>query len=301
MDDSRRDGRPNGNISRNNSLSGPSGLTHLDPASLEIDGAEVASFQLTRYPKSRRHVDNRTLGEAMYTYAKMRDAENEKRAADGDYQKFSQYFEDQPKTKEALESRRTKVQKNLVQARAEYEKAAREAEPLLRGLTSPPRVHPPPPSVNDETIRQLVEREIKDRRLMTIYGFDDEIYKAQRKMEGKWTDDLRRELKGYALRGEHERLSSQVSALSVRQRQQSVSSDGSRELDHIVASNKRDIEHVRAEFASKTTEYHQEVNALKTQLSALQLKVNRHSTQPQVNSEVKPQDLAKVFTEVQQS
>src|SRR5277367_4900848 len=79
----------------------------------------------------------RTLGEAWYTYGKMRDAEQEKRLADGEYQKQSQHFDSNHKLRVALETRKSKCDRLFQTARLDYTKAAQQAEPILRRIAEP--------------------------------------------------------------------------------------------------------------------------------------------------------------------
>jgi len=238
-------------------------------------------------------IDQRTLGEAMYTYSKMRDAEEEKKAAEADYQKFAQYFEINPRTKEAVEMRRSKVERTLMQARSEYGKAAREAEPLLRELASPP---PVVPAVDEEMIRQLVEREIRERKLVTLRIFDEELDKWERKLENLWMKDIRRGTEGFALRSEQDRLWMQVNNLGSRQRQNSVPSDGSRDVDQRILSHSREMDHIRAEIAAKARQHREDIASLEKSVSALQAQTNdKSSSSVQMGPGATLGDLLKVY------
>jgi len=49
MDDSGRDIRQNGSLSRHPSVSGPSGAPYPRQTNYEIDGTDISRFQLTRF------------------------------------------------------------------------------------------------------------------------------------------------------------------------------------------------------------------------------------------------------------
>jgi hypothetical protein len=237
------------------------------------------------------------LGEAMYTYGKMRDAEKERKTAEIDYQKFSQYFQANPKAKEALDARRTKVERNLSAARSDYVRAARGAETLLRDLkyASPAPSRPP---LGDEIVRQMMEREIREHQLITQRDLNQDLHEVQKLQEVKWRELIRKETRPFALRIDVDRLIGQVGGIDARQRQASVSSEGSRDVDHLVLSSKKEVEQVRSDFESRISGYEQEISELKQQLSALQLQANtRQPIRPPKSSGAKPQDLEEVTLE----
>lgn len=299
MDDHRRDIRVNGNVSRNPSLSGPSGVSHLRQTNVDVDGPELTQFQLTKYgPFSLSNLIRRTLGEAMYTYSKMRDAEQEKKSAEGDYQRQSQYFENNVKLKEAMESRRIRTERNFMVARSDYTKAAREAEPLLRELTSGAPENQSP-AVKEDMVLDVVEKEIRDRKLVNFRMLDSELDKSERKMDAKWSQDLRtaitRETKNFALRTDHDRLAEQIRALNVRGRQGSAASESPREVDHRIVAHSRELDQIRLELASTQQQYTSDMSALAKQLQTLAGQFgNQHSPRVRMNSGAKPEDLIKV-------
>jgi hypothetical protein len=211
----------------------------------------------------------------MYQYSRMRDAEYEVRIADGDYSRQQQHFEANPRLRETLESRKSKTERNFTTARAEYTKAAKDAEPLLRRLNME-TVNPPKdlsPRLDEETIRKVVQHEIRSTE-RTYVRFRDlevelETVKAKLAREFARQDEVRQLLKKYTWRSDHEKLAEQVRGLSVRGRQTSVSSDTSRDLDQRLVQN-REFDQVRAEFRGRTDQISNELTMLKGLFNSMQ-------------------------------
>jgi hypothetical protein len=214
-----------------------------------------------------------TLGEAWYTYGKMRDAEQEKRLTDGEYQKQSQHFDNNLKLREALETRKNKCDRIFQTARSDYNKAAQQAEPILRRMTE----SPPPPISNtiiEETVRKVMRRELEK------FPSFREMHDALGDLEGKivkktgndvWTE-VKRELRDYTHSSEFRGLSEQVRDLTMRGPQMSVSSDTPGDKDYRGGAPAREVENVRQELSSRQQEQGREIASLNDRLNTLHTK-----------------------------
>src|SRR5208282_6345988 len=128
----------------------------------------------------------------------MRDAEQEKRLADGEYQKQSQHFDNNHKLREALETRKTKCDRIFETARSDYTKAAQQAEPILRRIAEPA----PPPINNtliEDAVRKAMKRELKS--FPTFGDMKEDLGNLERKIAKQTVIDIRtevnRELRSY--------------------------------------------------------------------------------------------------------
>ena len=286
MDDPRKDSRPNGIPSRSSSVSGPATMMQRKVSSSALI-TDPSQFAVTGFDTFTIDTYCSQLGEAMYTYFKMRDAEQEKRLADADYQKFSQFFETNPKTKEALEARRNKVERNFKDAEKEYVQAAREVEPLLRGLT--PTGPRSASSVSEEQVQIWVEREIRKENFVRLPVLDAELHNLDSKLVRGWKSELRREVHGCALQSDHDRLQRQVDALSARTRQLSGSDDGARDTDQRIASNARELQKIRSELEARQRQYERDMAGLEQRLSTLQV------SKPPPTPDVPKESIVKVY------
>jgi hypothetical protein len=237
----------------------------------------------------------RILGEATYQYGKMREAEQEKKFADGEYHKKSQYFESNPKLRETLESRRMRSERNLNNARSDYTKAAREAEPMLRQLCA----ESPPTSataVDEETIRRVVQNELRD--YVRYRKMDQELATVERKLQKEFSSDVRtmvsKELKNYTHRSEYDRLVDQVRNLNVQGRHTSVSSDTPREVDQRIIAQAREVENIKSELTTRTNQQSQEIASLKDRIDGLQMEPSFQSRRGQTIPATNAEDIAKV-------
>jgi len=211
-----------------------------------------------------------TLGEAWYTYGKMRDAEQEKRLADGEYQRQSQHFDNNHKLREALETRKNKCDRIFQTARSDYGKAAQQAEPILRRMAEPA-----PPPINttfiEEAVRKVMKRELE--KFPTFREMDDSLGNLERKIAKQTGIDIRaevkRELRDYTHSSDFRGLSEQVRDLKLRGRQMSVSSDTSRDKDYRIDAQAREVENVRHELSSRQQEQGKEIARLNDRLNTL--------------------------------
>src|SRR5437016_4026864 len=137
----------------------------------------------------------------------MKEAEQEKRLADGEYHKQSQYFENNSKLREAVEARRSRSERTLSTARSDYVKTAREAEPLLRRLSS----EIPSGISDEETIRKIIQAELKgfvmfrdlDKEMDKLYG--DLERKLQKKTPAEVRALVNQELKNFPHKSDFDR------------------------------------------------------------------------------------------------
>ena len=213
------------------------------------------------------------LGEAMYQYSRMRDAEHEARNAEGDYVRQAQHFDFNPKLKETLEYRKSKSERNYSTVRADYARAAKEAEPLLRRLNM--ETVPPKDSsrVDEEMIKKAIQQELRisDRVYARYRDLEIELDKVNKKFSREFArmDDVKSMLKRYAFRNDYENLAEQVRALNAHARQASVSSDASRDLDQRLSQN-REFDQLRAEFRGKQDQLSSDLTSLKGLLNSMQ-------------------------------
>jgi hypothetical protein len=240
-----------------------------------------------------------TLGEAWYTYGKMRDAEQEKRLTDGEYQKQSQHFDNNLKLREALETRKNKSDRIFQTARSDYNKAALQAEPILRRMTE----SPPPPISNtiiDEAVRKAMRRELEKfpsfREMHGALGdLEDKIVK---RTGNDIRAEVKRELRDYTHSSEFRGLSEQVRDLTLRGRQTSVSSDTSRDKDYRTGAHPREVENARQELSSRQQDQGREIaslndrlNTLHTQQKEIMVQQNRRIQMP---TGARSEDIVKV-------
>lgn len=213
------------------------------------------------------------LGEAMYQYSRMRDAEHEARNAEGDYARQAQYFDINPKLKETLDYRKSKSERNYSTVRADYAKAAKDAEPLLRRLNMEPVPPKDPPRVGEEMIKKAIQQELKttDRAFARFRDVEIEVDKVNKRFSREFArmDDVRSMLKRYAFRNDQDSLAEQVRALNAHARQTSVSSDASRDLDQRLSQN-REIDQLRAEFLGKQDQLSNDLNILRGLFNGMQ-------------------------------
>ena len=202
----------------------------------------------------------------------MKEAEQEKRLADGEYHKQSQYFDNNSKLREAVETRRSKSERTLSSVRSDYAKAAREAEPLLRRLSS----ESPSGTIDEETIRRIIQVELKE--FVMFRDLDKEIDKLhddlERKLQKKTPAEVRavvnQELKNYTHTSDFDRLADQVKGMNVRTRQMSVSSETSRDVEQRIVTQARDMESLRAELTARTSQQGKEISSLRERIKTLQ-------------------------------
>ena len=228
----------------------------------------------------------------------MKEAEQEKRLADGEYQKQSQYFENNSKLRAAVEARRSKSERTLSIARSDYAKAAREAEPLLRQLSP----ESPSEMIDEETIRRIVQAELKefvmfrdlDKEMDKLYG--DLERKLQKKTPSEVRAVVNQELKNYTHKSEFDRLTDQVKGMNVRTRQMSVSSDTSRDIDQRIGAQARDMESIRTELAARIAQQGKEIISLRERINNLQKDAALQQSQRiQMAPGTKSDDIVKVY------
>jgi DNA primase large subunit len=214
----------------------------------------------------------------MYLYAKMREAEIEKKVADGEYQKQFQYFESNVKIREALEMRKQKVDRTLNAIRGDYSRAARDAEPILRLLSAPGRA---PAQEQEELTRAIVSQEIKSRALVSFATLDNEMDRLASDAHKKWKQDIDTVAKKELVsRAEHDRLVEQVS------RQSSAG-----EADPRLSVHAKEIVEIKSELAARTRQLEEYLSAVDNRLNALQKTV----TVPTRISGAKAEDFVKVI------
>jgi hypothetical protein len=226
----------------------------------------------------------------------MKEAEQEKRHADGEYHKQSQYFDNNSKLREAVESRRSRSERTLSTSRSDYAKAAREAEPLLRKLSH----ESPSATVDEETIRKIIQVELKE--FVMFRDLDKEVDKLYDGLERKFHKTpaeiramVHQELKNYTHKSEFERLTDQIRGMNVRTRQMSVSSDTSRDVDQRIVAQAQDMESIRTELTAKTAQQGKELILLKERINNLQKDAALQQPQRiQMASGTKSEDIAKV-------
>jgi hypothetical protein len=227
----------------------------------------------------------------------MRDAEHEKRLADGEYSKQSQYFENNAKLRETLEARRMRSERSFSNARSDYAKAAQEAEPMLRHLyaeSSPTSAT----AIDEETIRRVVQNELRD--YVRYRKFDQELTAVERKLQKEFSSDIRaaigKELKNYTHKSEYERLVDQVKNLNVHGhgRHISVPSDISRDVDQRITAQAREVENIKSELTTRTNQQSQQISLLKDRINSLQMEPSFESQQAQTTSGTNADDIVKV-------
>jgi len=229
----------------------------------------------------------------------MRDAEQEKRLADGEYQKQSQYFESNHKLREALETRRSKCDRAFETAWSDYTKAAQIAEPILR------RIAEPAPPINDAVIedvaRKVTKRQLND--FPTFREMGDAMEKLERKTSKPPLADIRtevrREMRDYTHSSDFKRLSDQVRDLSLRGRQPSLSSDTPRDMDPRLGAQARDVENLKQEFSSRQQEQGREIASLNERLNTLNTQqreiMEQQNRQAQMAPVTRSEDIVKVY------
>jgi len=217
----------------------------------------------------------------MYFFGKMKDAEHEKDSIEADYRKESQNFESQPKWREALESKRNKKRGEYAKALSNYERAAREAEPLLRQLTVPQQPPTPAgPTLDEDEVRRMIRAELRQQKeFVRFQDIDNEMKMVERKLRRDLDSDVRKtmsgELRNYTEKREVVRLAEQIREISSRARQSSVSSDTSREMDQRILAQAREIESLKADLAKLANQHTLELVSLKDKVVVLQKEKSR--------------------------
>ena len=239
-----------------------------------------------------------TLGEAWYTYGKMRDAEQEKRLAEVEYQKQYQHFDSNHKLREALETRKNKCERVFQAARSDYNKAAQKAEPILRRITEPVPT-PVNKTLIEDSVRKVVERELET--FPTYREMKEDLGKLERKMKQCLIDvetEVDRQLRDYTRSSDFSRLSDQVKDLTLRGRQMSVSSDNSRDMDHKLGAQAREVENLRQEWSSQQQKQRKEIASLNDRLNTINRQHKEIVAQPTGRTQMAPgtrsEDVAKV-------
>jgi hypothetical protein len=243
----------------------------------------------------------RALAEATWQYGKIRDAEQDLKHIEGNFQKQAQYFDSNPRMKESLESQRSRAENRLKALRSDYVTAAREVEPILVRLNSEPPSPKENIGLNEEATRRIVETKVKDLEHILFRGLDSEIDNAGRKIRQDLSHDLARdirtavnkELKSYVPRTEHERLVGEIR--NPRGRQSSVSSDTARDYDQRIVAHARELETLKAELTTRTNRQSQELSSLKDRVNSIQKEPSlqrRIQTSPPAKSD----DILKVYS-----
>jgi hypothetical protein len=225
----------------------------------------------------------------------MKDAELERSLAEGEYLKQSQYFVNNPKLRETVESRRSRTERALNLTRTEYAKAARDAEPLLRRLAGD---NPSGAITDEETIRKIIRAELKD--FVMFKDMDKETTNLERKIQKRISGDMRvvtnQELKGYTRLSDFEKLADQVRGMNVRSRQRSVSSETSREVDHRIVGQAKEVENIKSELVTRTNQQAKEISILKDQINSMQGDTTAlQSRGIQMAPGTKSEDIVKVY------
>jgi hypothetical protein len=240
----------------------------------------------------------RILGEAMFQYSRLKDAEHEARNAEGDYARQTQYFDVNPKLKETIEYRKNKSERNYSTVRADYARAAKEAEPLLRRLnmeTMPPK---DTSRLDEEMIKKTVQQELRatERAFVRFRDLEIELETVNKKLFREFArmDDVKSMLKRYAFRNDHENLAELVRGLSAHARQASVSSDTSRDLDQRLAQN-REFDQLTAEFRAKQDQLSNELTILRGLFNSLQRGLNSQPSRRLSLGNGKSNDVVKVL------
>lgn len=233
----------------------------------------------------------------------MREAEYEKKVADGEYLKQSQYFDNNSKLREVVESRRTRTERILLTTRTEYAKAAQEAEPMLRRLSSD---YPSGTSIDEDTIRKIVRAELKDFVMFQDLDkeIDKEVTSLERKIQKRISADVRsmisQELKHYTQLADFEKLTEKVTEMSARGRQMSVSSDTSRDVEQRIVAQTREVENIKSELATRTNQQAKEISILKDRINSTQRDATaQQSRRTQMPPGTKSEDIVKVIPERQ--
>ena len=220
-------------------------------------------------------------------YAKWRDSDVERQHVENDYKKQQQYFENNSSLRQALEARRSKAERNVGVAKSNFVKAAREAEPLLQQIQSG-SVRPDTP-VDEGHIRSIVKSET--RNLIGFRDLETEIGKVERKIDKAVRDDIRKEVRNFTPKTDHDRLAQKLEKIELQQRQPSASAD-IRDAGLLG----KEIEKVKIEIATRTAKQISELHELNQKISILQTEVmNLASKRIQPGNSSSPDDLAKVI------
>ena len=220
-------------------------------------------------------------------YAKWRDSDVERQHVENDYKKQQQYFENNSSLRQALEARRSKAERNVGVAKSNFVKAAREAEPLLNQIQSGSlRLDTP---VEEGHIRSIVKSET--RNLIGFRDLETEIGKVERKIDKAVRDDIRKEVRNFTPKTDHDRLAQKLEKIELQQRQPSASAD-IRDAGLLG----KEIEKVKIEIATRTAKQISELHELNQKISILQTEVmNLASKRIQPGNSSSPDDLAKVI------
>lgn len=225
----------------------------------------------------------------------MREAEHEKRLAEEEYRRQSQYFENNMKLRETLETRRTRSERNLSNARSDYTKAAREAEPMLQQLCDE-RSPTSATVIDEETIRRVVRAELRD--YVAYREMEQELKALGRRLQKEIPSDIRttisKDLKNYTHRSEYERLMDQVKNMNVQGRQMSVPSDTSRDVDQRIIAQAREVENIKSELTTRTNHQSQQISLLKDRIDSLQMESSSQSLRAQAAPRTSANDIVKV-------
>lgn len=226
---------------------------------------DAEPFSLTRYaaPYSIALTLTSLLGEATYKYVKMKDAENERKQMMDEWTKNEQYFNTHEKLRETFDGRRQKYESTYNNAREDYERAARQTEPLLRRIEEREEL----PKEGD--IHDIVFQELKNLpRFVTLSSLKEQL-------DGLWRDvnikTKNIEDTAYIQKREFERLSAEVKNMNLNPRSQhwSVLSE----------TNFREVEtRMQPKFDNVRKSLNNEVRSLSEKIDQLQKDTN---AQPQ--------------------
>ena len=216
---------------------------------------------------------------------------------ENEYQRQYQYFENNLKVRDAIEARRARVERSLAVARAEYARAAGEAEPLLQRIDQMDKNVSP--IADEEVIQQIIRNELRDYVKFRFLG--EQLDSFQRKMYGQISDEARnvviREMKDYTHVSQHERLVDQVRGLSSRTRQSTappVAPDSSQEVDSKFAAQAKELENVKGELTNLSNLQSLQMSELKDQLQNIQEDLLRLLKRIEMPPETKSDDYTKV-------
>lgn len=214
----------------------------------------------------------------MYEFGRVKEAQHELDQAKGDHARQQQYFENNPKLKEALETRLKKADRNVNSALLEYAKVARDTEPMLREFASERGGERIP---DEESIRRIVRAEVRDeireRRhrddFVSHRSLDSKLTEFDRKQQNRLSADIRaaihKETAAFARKDDVEILSDKVKGMNTREQRTSVTSD-IRETDQRIVAHAREIESLKAELTARTNRQNQEFSSLKDLVDDIQ-------------------------------
>jgi chromosome segregation ATPase len=263
----------------------PSGPQSHPPSSSRQSAADnisndVEPFRLTTYtaPCSIALTLTSLLGEATHKYVKMKDAENERKQIMDEWTKNEQYFNTHPKIKETFEGRRQKYESTYNNARDDYQRAARQTEPLLRQIEALEQQLP-----RDKDIRKIFEQEFKKQpRFVT-----PALLKEQ--MDDLWRDVAKKSKNMEDIAYEHktdlDRLSVEVKNLNLnpRSRQESASSETS--FREVEARLQPKIDNVRKTLNNEVRSLNEKVDKLQKEKDTAAQPQRRISLTPTAKAE----------------